>query len=296
MIVEQYFAVEALFRQTVDYAGLFPPAGLPAQQVVANFNDYQGGPDGFALNRLVWPIAKLPLLHELVPASTSWTIAGLVSQVGDLSTVLEWNQLRHRPKVESLEIPSSVFLEMGSLIEQWNYLAYIECGPAQLPELEHKIGQMPPARIGLKLRTGGLQADAFPSSEEIFQFVDLAQRWQRPYKFTAGLHHLLQGEYPLNYEPGANCAPMHGVAQLLLACCHLQAGFSQGPQRKATFLEQLQGGALENWTFLPSGVRWKNQPLTLEQIRQARSTGCHSFGSCSFSEPLQEMRTLGWIV
>src|SRR6185312_9297033 len=45
------------------------------------------------------------------------------------------------------------------------------------------------ATFGYKLRTGGVTADAFPSSAQIASALVTAATHQLPIKFTAGLHH-----------------------------------------------------------------------------------------------------------
>jgi hypothetical protein len=39
---------------------------------------------------------------------------------------------------------------------------------------------------------------------------------------------------------------------------------------------------------------WRGLRLSTEQIYTARRDFAHSFGSCSFDEPLQDLRELGW--
>jgi hypothetical protein len=46
----------------------------------------------------------------------------------------------------------------------------------------------------------------------------------------------------------------------------------------------------EAMTFHNSGVT-----LTAEQIHAARKQFCIGFGSCSFTEPLDDLRKLGWL-
>ena len=46
----------ALMQGVIDYAGLFPPAGLDMQRTVANFAKHRAGEDGWALGRLVVPV------------------------------------------------------------------------------------------------------------------------------------------------------------------------------------------------------------------------------------------------
>jgi hypothetical protein len=54
----------------VDYAGLFPPAGLPMRDVVANFARYQMSPQQAMLGRLVVPVSRLDELESEVARLT----------------------------------------------------------------------------------------------------------------------------------------------------------------------------------------------------------------------------------
>ena len=45
--------------------------------------------------------------------------------------------------------------------------------------------------------------------------------------------------------------------------------------------------------FGPTGLTWKKRVLRFDQIATARERFAHSFGSCSFDEPLADMRALG---
>ncbi|HSB56150.1 MAG TPA: hypothetical protein VLD58_17435, partial [Gemmatimonadales bacterium] len=49
----------ALLTGLVDYAGLFPPAGLSMRETMANFAAYQTRPDAYALARMVVPVSRL---------------------------------------------------------------------------------------------------------------------------------------------------------------------------------------------------------------------------------------------
>src|SRR5688500_20392348 len=49
----------ALLGGAIDYAGLFPPATLSLRNTIANYLDYRGAPDGWALGRLVLPACRL---------------------------------------------------------------------------------------------------------------------------------------------------------------------------------------------------------------------------------------------
>jgi hypothetical protein len=113
-----------------------------------------------------------------------------------------------------------------------------------------------------KIRTGG---ETYPTAEDLAGFLHRAAHARVPFKATAGLHHALPAP------------PMHGFLNLFLAACHAWHGAG-----KADLLATLRATA-------PA------IDLTGEQIREARAEFAISFGSCSFEEPVEELRQLGWL-
>src|SRR5438034_7858967 len=57
-------SLRALLTGVIDYAGLFPPAGLPLEQAIRNYARYRQEPESWMLGRFVCPAARLA---ELVP-------------------------------------------------------------------------------------------------------------------------------------------------------------------------------------------------------------------------------------
>lgn len=62
-----------------------------------------------------------------------------------------------------------------------------------------------PSRHRAKIRTGGLTPDAFPSTQQLFRFLQNAHAQNVPFKATAGLHHAVRS------------APMHEFLNFFLA-------------------------------------------------------------------------------
>ena len=52
-------AIRALLSDLIDYAGMFPPAGLEMAEAVRNYDAYRRGEYGWALGRLVVPATRL---------------------------------------------------------------------------------------------------------------------------------------------------------------------------------------------------------------------------------------------
>jgi hypothetical protein len=123
----------------------------------------------------------------------------------------------------------------------------------------------------LKLRTGGLEAYLFPSAADLASWIDAALDRETPFKCTAGLHHAVRHRDP---ETGFE---HHGFLNVLVATARAFDG--AGPDEVAGVLDE-QGvdavAGLAAGTDLPSGRRWFT-----------------SFGSCSVTEPLEDLVATG---
>ena len=59
-------AIRSLFDSLIDYAGLFPPAGLDMCAAVQNYATYHAGEFAWMLGRFIQPVTRL---QELEPAA-----------------------------------------------------------------------------------------------------------------------------------------------------------------------------------------------------------------------------------
>jgi hypothetical protein len=128
-----------------------------------------------------------------------------------------------------------------------------------------------PAHLGAraKIRTGGPNAEAYPSAEDLAGFLHRAAAARVAFKATAGLHHPLPSP------------PMHGFVNLFLAACRVWHGATE-----ADALTTLRQSSFHFDSSLD---------LTAEQIHAARRDFAISFGSCSFQEPVADLQGLGWL-
>src|SRR5215471_18621786 len=102
-------SLRALLSGLVDYAGLFPPAGLAMPEAVANYERYRRGLWAWALGRFVVPLARLAEFEAVAAehyGSPEWQISALVakSQI-ELPAVASFNNANHRKaRIDSLEL------------------------------------------------------------------------------------------------------------------------------------------------------------------------------------------------
>jgi len=140
-----------------------------------------------------------------------------------------------------------------------------------------------------KLRAGGTSPAAIPGAETVLGFLAGAAARKLPFKATAGLHHALRGNHPFTYAEAAPRGEMHGYLNLLLAAALLWQGGSLDEARCA--LLERDPRAIR---FEASGLCWRDRRWAAEQLVEFRSSCFHSFGSCSFREPLDELAAGGW--
>jgi hypothetical protein len=140
-----------------------------------------------------------------------------------------------------------------------------------------------------KIRTGGVTADAFPSSNELARFLTTAARCGIALKATAGLHHPLCGRYRLTYEEGSPDGRMFGFLTVFLAATFAHVGHFDSHD----LVPLLEAKTATELAFTADHIRWRDQVLHRDQIAVARCQFARSYGSCSFREPIQDLQTLG---
>ena len=289
----------ALLTGLVDYAGLFPPAGLGMRETVASFAAYQSRPDRWALARLVVPVARLGEFEEAwagldagLRRTTRWPIAALAGNdpAGDRAAIVAFNQ-RHGgggPRVEAVEARLTAAADAARLEPLLEPGVEVYCElplSADLPGLVAAVG-----RVGAraKVRTGGIKAPDIPPPEAVLAFLVACASARLPFKATAGLHHPVRGPARLTYEAGSACATMFGYLNLVLAAARLWSG---GSEREALTLLTADAGS--GLCLDPETAHWGGLSLSAAEIARARQEFVCSIGSCSFTEPLGEIVALG---
>jgi len=145
---------------------------------------------------------------------------------------------------------------------------------ALLPEL---------AKRGLraKIRTGGITADAFPTTERVATFIRACREAGVAFKATAGLHHPLRCVKPLTYEPNAPTGTMHGFVNVFVAAALVDHAE-----------EILREDDPRAFAFTDDDVAWRGHEVSTDELARVRRDFALSFGSCSFEEPIDDLREL----
>ena len=279
-------AIAELLAHAIDYAGLYPPAALPMPDAVGEYAKQRVSPHAWALGRFVVGMDQLGTFIAARRHVTGgpWPLSVLVTrndgpQGRDLST--DTDILR----VEAVEAKAT----SPSDVQQLEWLQ------AMAPELYVEIppdGDLPPLLTALrslgaraKIRTGGVTAAAIPSAETVARFMQSCLDAGVPFKATAGLHHLLRGEYPLTYEPESARATMFGFLNVFVAAALALSGAPV-----ITLTQVLEEPRMRAFQFdANGGVCWREHCLSNSDLRRARKRGIAGFGSCSFAEPIAEL-------
>ncbi|NYF80061.1 hypothetical protein [Granulicella arctica] len=141
-----------------------------------------------------------------------------------------------------------------------------------------------------KIRTGGVTQHAIPSVHEVAHFLSYCVTRHVPFKATAGLHHALRGIHPLTYAPDSERALMYGFINVILATSMLSLGGDIGV---ASAL--LEDSLPTSFSFDGECARWRDQRFAMYELVHVRENIMMGFGSCSFTEPLDEMKQLRWL-
>jgi len=140
-------------------------------------------------------------------------------------------------------------------------------------------------KIGFKLRSGGLQASDFPSTDEVAFVISACRDAEVPLKFTAGLHH------PDRHFDAALQMKMHGFLNLFAAGVFAWAR----KLNESMLLRIIEDENPEHFIFASDTLQWNDWQVTASDIAAARRQSVISFGSCSFDEPRDDLRSLGLI-
>ena len=138
-----------------------------------------------------------------------------------------------------------------------------------------------------KIRTGGETADKFPALENVVGFIRLCAAANVPFKATAGLHHPLRSVHRFTYQPDSPSGVMHGFVNIFLAAAFVRAGMET--KLAVQLLEEQSADAFH---FSADGVDWRQHRLSQREIAAARRSFAVSFGSCSFTEPIDDLKSL----
>ena len=293
-------SVRVLLRHVVDYAGLFPPASLSMEAAIAEYATQRKGADAWALGRFVLPAARLDEFSRAAACclptegASSWALSALLGSdiEQDVARIEEFNA-RHSDARAGAVIADTVELKThtprdiarAAEILDRRFDTFMEIPVADDPA--ELLAALAKTRAKAKIRTGGVTPDAFPSSAQVARFIRRCVEHAAGFKATAGLHHPWRGEFTLTYSTDAPTGMMFGFLNVLLAVAAVHAGWSDADV--IAVLEEREPAAAQ---LCADAVHWRGRVLDLGALERARESMA-SFGSCSFREPLGELRAQG---
>mgnify|MGYP006426822097 CR=1 FL=1 len=318
--------LRAFMQRIVDYAGMFPPADLPLREAMESFLSYRAEPERWMLNRFVLPTTRLDELRPFRQAIASNPPVGLsvlgqgggteedfleafTADLDRIDTCIEDHNSHVRPDVMEVRLPASLlnafeaapvsrFLEAVDSALARHGLAHLDiffevpltdATAAQLPNVlpafaSANADQPVPEQsiLGLKIRCGGMEPELFPSVNQVARAIVACRDAGVRFKATAGLHHPAR-HYDEQYE-----VMRHGFFNVFGAAV-LAAEHTLDVDGVAAVLREENA---ETFTFTQEGMQWGPLSASVEDISHSRATLAHSFGSCSFAEPVDELRAL----
>lgn len=303
---------QAFMTGLIDYAGLFPPANLDLAEAAENYGRYLISSDKAMLARFIIPATKLADLPTL-SAGWRFSILGRSGATAndfhqntalDLAAIQTFRQNQPATAdVFEVRLPTAVLSssELPELLHQTGQHLTTESGLtlfyevpldenwqaplSQVVTAVAQYNQQTGHHAGLKLRCGGVVATAFPTAEQIATALHLCRDHGVPLKATAGLHH------PIRHYNDSVQTKMHGFINVfgagLLAHIHQLS--------LADTIAILHEEDPHQFTFSETHFSWQTCTATADQIAQLRQTRLISYGSCSFDEPREDLRALGWL-
>lgn len=287
-----------LLVEIVDYAGLFPPAALSMTAAIDEYARARDGAESWMLGRFVVPLTRLlewedaagPALAR-VGEGEPWRLsvlgeahasAPIARRIRDFNS-----RFLGRAYIDSAELKADGPDEVayaGTLGEE-GVSAYVEVPVANdpLPWIEALVR----AGARAKIRTGGVTSGAFPTAKQVARFIRRCVERRVGFKATAGLHHPLRAEYRLTYDDGSERGTMFGFLNVFLAAALAKSGATDADL--VAILEERDAAAIQ---FTDDAIVWRGRAIDSATIQQTRSRVATSFGSCSFTEPVEELKAL----
>ena len=291
-------SVRSLLSEIIDYAGLFPPSQLSMSEAVINYATYKNSNYRWMLSRFVLPAARLDEFLESADdfinrgdGGDVWRLAVLAGEdiYDSLRRIEEFNAKNGSRVIgDVLEVRATSESKIENTVRALpeGLTAYFEIPTDErLPDL---VSALAIRNQRAKIRTGGVTADAFPPARSIIRFIRTCLAANVPFKATAGLHHPLRCFKPLTYEADAPEGTMNGFLNVFLTTAYARYGY------KPIVLEQiLSDDTPRHFSFDESGAWWRSEYfLNNSQLERVRRSNIISFGSCSFTEPIEDLQDL----
>jgi hypothetical protein len=288
-------SVPAFLRALVDDTAVLPPASVPLDEALRDHAAHRASSCADLVGAFVVPDSHLPRLAEQ-PAHTGppgrLPVAVVVTGgAGALAPAVQWATRSNHLELVAVEVavresdagdlaPNArrivaavdALTAAGTLDE--DVAVYVEpprlYGARPSASWLTALDEVAAADHRLNLRTGGPDADAFPSSEELAVCIGAALDRELPFTCTGGLQHAVRHRDDTGLE-------RHGFLNMLLATRASLDGAE--PADVAAVLEERDAARLTGTV----------DPAALASARRWFT----SFGSDGVSDPVRDLTALG---
>jgi len=297
-------SLHVLLTQAIDYAGMFPPCSFALEPALRNQASHVCSSEAWMLSGFVLPIEQFdaarsfltefdsghPLRVAALGSKTTNADAFLAALANAATAIRSFSKNdTDLVSINHLEMFLPDDVDSASLKEARAIVGKLPVFWEALPERAEQIivliaGQNSDENMpisGYKLRTGGVTADAFPSSAQIARALVTAARNQLPIKFTAGLHH------PIRQFRDEVKTKMHGFLNVLGAAV-LAAEHQWSAEQAVMMLEDVDP---RSFSFTDDFFAWRDWKIETTSLQHRRKF-VRSFGSCSFDEPREDWQRL----
>jgi hypothetical protein len=271
----------ATWRGLVDDAAIFPPGDAPLGEAAAAHRAHRDTPYAdlvgtFVVRDTDLPALKAtPLVLSVVVTGGAGQVAGAAGLARKLHVAVAGLEVALRdpddPVGAARRVSAAVDAARGEGLLDEEVPVYVE-----LPHVGSTASWMAAAdevaaqEFRLKFRTGGLEAAAFPAPHALARWIDAALDRETPFKCTAGLHNAIRHTAADGFEH-------HGFLNVLVAT-------------RLAF----DGAALDDVVGM---LDERSPAAVVEAAADVDLAGARrwftSFGSCSVSEPLDDLLALG---
>jgi hypothetical protein len=319
-------SLRALLAGAIDYAGMFPPAGLPLEQALAKYREHRRGPEAWMVARFVCPAERL---GELAPVYS-------LERDGKLAVIIPWGDTGEAGVEKLTEAMACIgnfpiagatdslefrwqgdfrrvgaVARYGELVKMANgVVGSAKRSPAmaffELPPFEPSRGESAwlfwVGHVFRTLYPYYLKAKSSKPSRVGFKLrcggaepsavPSLAEvcavicACRDAGVFWKSTAGL---HHPFRHFDPALGVPVHGFLNLLTAAVMADIHRLEAERVRA----MLEDDDPWHFRFTNEALTWREFSATVPQITAARERSLRSFGSCSIDEPWHDLSVLG---
>ncbi len=323
-------SLRPFLQDIIDYAGLYPPASLSLKDAFSQYLEHRQSEESWMLSSFVLGAQKLnelaPILNESSSLKTpvSLSIVGAAtSDLGEFKTTISdtvkeiaslYKKAPSKIRATALEVKLPVdALYSETQLELIQAIDYVVKIMSKSPALPHRVyfeipgfdfdaklaekvikviaahnikiqEQELPHYIfsGFKIRCGGVEAYQFPRSSYLAKVIMDARDQNLPVKFTAGLHH------PIRHFNESVDTKMHGFINVFGGSI---LSYTQDLSEKE-LMDILNEEDPKAFRFTDSYFSWRDLAAPNLEVKMLRMLAVISYGSCSFEEPIEDLKAL----